>query len=175
MSTIMEIGSGQTTPALTNPTGSPVSLTVESTTYYVGRGGGESKKCFIPRNIILVNWVKLLNVEPWGPSLSDGEQNYGQKKAMFGHIWQYLALDGPSCPIFWFQGANYNWPITVFGCIWVFCWPRQIWLSGVSLKRSYKMEFRHIDLRTIGRPNKNIARIANAVQVTICLLMSTNV
>ena len=32
MSTIVEIGSGQTAPALTTPTGSPASLTVESTT-----------------------------------------------------------------------------------------------------------------------------------------------
>ena len=31
--------------------------------------------------------------------MSDGEQNYGQKTAIFGHIWQYLAIDGPSCPI----------------------------------------------------------------------------
>ena len=34
-----------------------------------------------------------------GPRLGDGEQNYGQKTANFGHIWQYLAIDGPSCPI----------------------------------------------------------------------------
>ena len=47
----------------------------------------------------MVNWVKLLDVQPWGPHLSDGEQNYGQKMAIFGHIWQYLAIDGSSCPI----------------------------------------------------------------------------
>ena len=28
--------------------------------------------------------------------------------------------------------------LAVFGCIWVFCWPCQIWSSGVSLKRSLK-------------------------------------
>ena len=87
--------------------------------------GGVRKMFFLRENqrFVLVNWVKLLNVQPWGPRLSDGEQNYGQKTAIFGHIqfnpfepiknnpwglrgppktaifghtWQYLAIDGPS-------------------------------------------------------------------------------
>ena len=64
------------------------------------KGGGQ-KNVFFRENqrFVLVNWVKLLDVQPWGPHLSDGEQNYGQKTAIFGHIWQYLAIDGPSCPI----------------------------------------------------------------------------
>ena len=65
------------------------------------KGGGGQKNVFFRENqrFVLVNWVKLLNVQPWGPHFSGGEQNYGQKTAIFGHIWQYLAIDGPSCPI----------------------------------------------------------------------------
>ena len=50
--------------------------------------GGGSENLFFRENqrFVLVNWVKLLNVQPWGPRLSDGEQNYGQKTAIFGHI-----------------------------------------------------------------------------------------
>ena len=52
------------------------------------KGGGGQKNLFFRENqrFVLVNWVKLLNVQPWGPRLSDGEQNYGQKTAIFGHI-----------------------------------------------------------------------------------------
>ena len=52
------------------------------------KGGGVRKMFFFRENqrFVLVNWVKLLNVQPWGPRLSDGEQNYGQKTAIFGHI-----------------------------------------------------------------------------------------
>ena len=55
--------------------------------------------CRENQRFVLFNLVKLLNVQPWGPPLSDREQNYGQKTAIFGHIWEYLAIDGPSCPI----------------------------------------------------------------------------
>ena len=49
---------------------------------------GGSEKCFFRENqrFVLVNWVKLLNAQPWGPRLSDGEKNYGQKTAIFDHI-----------------------------------------------------------------------------------------
>ena len=43
------------------------------------------------------------------------------------------------------------YPNTVFGArIWV----RQIWSSEVSLKRSYKMQFRCIGFRSIGPPSQ---------------------
>ena len=50
--------------------------------------GGVRKNVFFRENqrFVLVNWVKLLDVQPWGPHLSDREQNYGQKTAIFGHI-----------------------------------------------------------------------------------------
>ena len=41
--------------------------------------------------------------------------------------------------------------------IWVHIWARAIWSSGVSLKRSCKMQFRRIGLRSIG-PNQIFGR-----------------
>ena len=40
--------------------------------------------------------------------------------------------------------------------IWVHIWARQIWLSGVSLKRSCKMQFRRVGLRSIGPSNQKL-------------------
>ena len=60
---------------------------VKQMTHSVLKGGGQ-KNVFFRENqrFVLVNWVKLLDVQPWGPHLSDGEQNYGQKTAICGHI-----------------------------------------------------------------------------------------
>ena len=40
--------------------------------------------------------------------------------------------------------------------IWVHIWARQIWSSGVSLKRSCKMQFRRIGLRSIGPSSQKL-------------------
>ena len=51
----------------------------------------------------------------------------------------------------------------VFGASW---WVRQIWSSGISLKRSSKMQLRHVDLRSIGplsrqlKPKQTLARFS---------------
>ena len=52
------------------------------------KGGGGQKNVFFLENkrFVLVNWVKLLNVQPWGPRFSDGEQDYGQKTAPPIHL-----------------------------------------------------------------------------------------
>ena len=42
------------------------------------------------------------------------------------------------------------WPNMPNMHIWVHIWARKIWSSGVSLKRSCKMQFRRVDLRSIG-------------------------
>ena len=50
-------------------------------------------------------------------------------------------------------------PKTVFGVFDRTCtriWAHQIWLSGVSLKRSCKMQFRRFDLRSIGPPSQKV-------------------
>ena len=44
----------------------------------------------------------------------------------------------------------------VFGRIWACNWPRQIWSCGVSLKRSCKMQFRCVDLVSIGPPSQKV-------------------
>ena len=46
-----------------------------------------------------------------------------------------------------------NTPNTVFGAR---IWARQIWSSGVFLKRSCKMQFRRIDLASIGPPSQKL-------------------
>ena len=40
-------------------------------------------------------------------------------------------------------------------CIWARIWVHQVWSSGVSLKRSCKMQFRRVDPVSIGPPVKN--------------------
>ena len=42
------------------------------------------------------------------------------------------------------------WPNMQNMHIWVLIWARQIWSSGVSLKRSCKKQFRRVGLRSIG-------------------------
>ena len=90
---------------------------------------------------------------------------------VFGCILLYLGVLSPWGQCIWtpfcmtFSGiphstifcAARNRPIAVFCCIWLylsvfgyFCWPCKIW--------SYKMEFRHIDLRAIGPPSKKTTK-----------------
>ena len=40
--------------------------------------------------------------------------------------------------------------------IWVHIWARKIWSSGVSLKRSCKMQFRRVGLRSIGPSSQKL-------------------
>ena len=40
--------------------------------------------------------------------------------------------------------------------IWVHIWARAIWSSGVSLKRSCKMQFRRVGLRSIGPSSQKL-------------------
>ena len=59
------------------------------TPHYVlkgGAGGLGSEKCFIPRKqrFILVNSVKVLNVQPWG-RYCHGEKTMAKKWPIFGH------------------------------------------------------------------------------------------
>ena len=52
------------------------------------------------------------------------------------------------------------WPITpnaVFGSRF---WTSQLWLSGVSLKRSWKIQFRCVDLVSLGPPFKSYNQIS---------------
>ena len=51
--------------------------------------------------------------------------------------------------------AKYSqlWPNTVFGA---HIWASQIWSSEVSLKRSCKMQFRRVDLVSIGPPSQKL-------------------
>ena len=53
------------------------------------------------------------------------------------HIWRYQ-IRAQICQI---------WPNMH---IWVLIWARDIWSSGVSLKRSCKMQFKRVVLRSIG-------------------------
>ena len=54
-----------------------------------------------------------------------------------------------------------NTPNAVFGlCIWA----SQIWLSGVSLKRSCKMQFRCVHLVSIGPPVKSYNQVSLQLQ-----------
>ena len=118
--------------------------------------------------------------DPFGPIKNGPWDLRGPPKtAIFGHIWQYLVIDGPSCPtwvehrlnrveqcishmegpvrLLWThqkwslgsQGAPQNghfWPyLAIFGY-------RRALLPHLETKQSYKMEFRHINLRAIGPP-----------------------
>ena len=38
------------------------------------------------QRFILVTWVKLLNIQPWGPRWSHGRKNFGQNPVIFGPI-----------------------------------------------------------------------------------------
>ena len=49
-------------------------------------------------------------------------------------------------------------PNTVFGRIWACIWACQIWSSGVSLKRSCKMQFKRVGLRSIGPSSQKFGR-----------------
>ena len=49
-----------------------------------------------------------------------------------------------------------NTEFGVFGCSWARIWARQIWSSGVSLKRSCKMLFRRVGLRSIGPSSQKL-------------------
>ena len=48
------------------------------------------------------------------------------------------------------------WPNMPNMHIWVQIWARAIWSSGVSLKRSCKMQFRRIGLRSIGPSSQKL-------------------
>ena len=48
------------------------------------------------------------------------------------------------------------WPNMPNMHIWVHIWARKIWSSGVSLKRSCKMQFRRADLASIGSPSQKL-------------------
>ena len=43
--------------------------------------------------------------------------------------------------------------------IWAHIWALQIWSSGVSLKRSCKMQFRCVDIRLIGPPSQKLSNL----------------
>ena len=63
---------------------------------------------------------------------------------------------------FWFRpqasACAFGWAKLGFMQIWpnVHIWARQIWSSGVSLRRSCKMQFRYVDLRSIGPPSQKL-------------------
>ena len=48
------------------------------------------------------------------------------------------------------------WPNMPNMHIWVHIWARKIWSSGVSLKRSCKMQFRRVGLRSIGPSSQKL-------------------
>ena len=48
------------------------------------------------------------------------------------------------------------WPNMPNMHIWVHIWARAIWSSGVSLKRSCKMQFRRVGLRSIGPSSQKL-------------------
>ena len=48
------------------------------------------------------------------------------------------------------------WPNMPNMHIWVHIWARVIWSSGVSLKRSCKMQFRRVGLRSIGPSSQKL-------------------
>ena len=72
------------------------------------KGGGQ-KNVFFRENqrFVLVNWVKLLNVQPWGPCWSHGEKIIAKN----GHFRQYLAISTLKN----YDEVHYNLKQLVFG------------------------------------------------------------
>ena len=71
------------------------------------------------------------------------------------------------------------WPNMPNMHIWVHIWARKIWSSGVSLKRSCKMQFRRVGLRSIGPSSQKLwhnqifvghPRIPNVIIIKITLV-----
>ena len=54
----------------------------------------------------------------------------------------------PTSATLYTQMRTPNTVFGVFGCIWARIWACQIWSSGVSLKRSCKMQFSRVDLNS---------------------------
>ena len=76
---------------------------------------------------------------------------------MFGHIWQYLAIDGPSCPIWGFRGLIITGQLqylAVFCCIWLYLGVLLALPNMVEWCIPEKIIKRHINLRVIGPPGK---------------------
>ena len=87
----------------------------------------------------------------------------------------------PTRPQLGHSNTRPNTVLGVFGRIWAHIWARQIWSSGVSLKRSCKMQFSCVGLRSIGpssqklRPNEIFGRFPhcnNYVKLKIGVRMS---
>ena len=78
------------------------------------------------------------------------------------NFWDMLTLEGA-----WGQTDDTRLTLTIFsaleytpkwisGQIWAHIWARQIWSKGVSLKRSCKMQFRRVGLRSIGPSSQKL-------------------
>ena len=78
----------------------------------------------------MFNHCSYETIQPWLPTSSSIKNRVSQKnqKSEFWHIWH----------------------------IWVHIWARAIWSSGVSLKRSCKMQFRRVGLRSIGPSSQKL-------------------
>ena len=93
------------------------------------------------RNQSLIQYGK-----PWYYHLCDASELHLQdlfRDTPLDHIW-HTQLCGQIRP---------NTPNTVIGAR---IWARIIWSIGVSLKRSWKMKFRRIDLVSIGPPSQKL-------------------
>ena len=66
------------------------------------------------------------------------------------HIWRYQ-IRAQICQI-WPNMPNMH----IWVHIWVHIWARKIWSCGVSLKRSCKMQFRRVGLRSIGPSSQKL-------------------
>ena len=118
------------------------------------------KKYIFPQNVspncTCLNWILAWRSHP--------RRNVGYtlgcpKKLFFCNFF------GPELPngvLFRDTTLDYIWraqirtQITVFGRIWAHIWACQIWSSGVSLKRSCKMQFRRVGLRSIGPSSQKL-------------------
>ena len=63
-----------------------------------------------------------------------------------------ISLGIPSLTLFGVPNTVFG----IFGRTWACNWARQIWSSGISLKISCKMQFRCIDLVSIGPPSQKV-------------------
>ena len=75
------------------------------------------------------------------------------------HDWTIGCPKKPKSPNFVSQLTPLVFIFGIFGHIWhiwVHIWARAIWSSGVSLKRSCKMQFRRIGLRSIGPSSQKL-------------------
>ena len=88
-------------------------------------------------------WSSLLTWGPYWPKTNISEQHFARHST-----WPYLARPN-------------TWPNMPNMQIWARIWARQIWWSGVSRKRSCKMQFsiRRAGLRSIGPSSQKLGRI----------------